>query len=69
MQTLDRIIQAVSDGYRHEVSEIAEKVGLNGKKLNACLEFLGKYDFLDLSKGSVKLSDLTMKFLKDKRDS
>ncbi|MBA7661713.1 hypothetical protein ES703_69733 [subsurface metagenome] len=62
MEALDRLVETLSDGYWHDVSELPAKVDLTEGKLKKALEFLKTYGFIHLSKGNAKLTNTMLTF-------
>lgn len=65
MEALDRVVESLSDGYWHDVTELGRKVAVSEDKLGKVLEFLKDMGFIHLSKGSAKVTNEMLRFQRD----
>lgn len=68
MDVIDQVVKVLSDGYWHGVTELGGKVALTEEKLGKVLAFLKDYGFIHLSEGSAKLTDKTLKWMRELKE-
>jgi len=64
-RSLEQILRLLKDGQWHNINEIANITGLSPSKMQLIIEFLAKYNFiqLDHKNARIKISRHTAKFL------
>ena len=60
---IDRIIDSLSDGGWKEVDALSGVTGLDVKRMGVILDFLVRFEFVDMDGGRVRLTNSMMKLV------
>jgi len=55
LEMIDFIFNVLEDGKWHSLTEVADKSGLHGSKLEIATDFLAEYAFIELDKAERKV--------------